>query len=83
MNNYQFIEQGSKISLLDNQEESIITLEKAVGFLALSLYSDEQDFLKTDENAQEREPLKKRIKSQTEVLNSLSNALTALKPYVD
>ena len=76
--NYKLVICGDEVSLLNEDGETKTNLKTAVGMLAMSVYSEMLD-MKSMQNDAERERLEKKISFQSEVLNSLSNALLAIK----
>lgn len=76
MNNHEFIARGDKIYLLDDNAETT-SLKKAVGILAMNVYAETVELGKTPDE-RERKRLENEIAFQSRVLNSLSNALSAI-----
>ena len=76
--NHKLVICGDEVSLLNEDGETKTSLKKGVGMLAMSVYAEMLD-MKSMPNDAERERLEKKIYFQSEVLDSLSNALLAIK----
>lgn len=74
---HEFILKGNEVILL-NEDNSTTNLEQAVSGVAMTLYANLRD-LKEISDTEKREGLKKEIVFQSNALNSLSNALKAIK----
>lgn len=78
--NHELLTKGNEVHLI-NEEAKTTSLQEAVGIVAMSVYS-EMIALEKANDADENKRLEEKILFQSEVLNSLSNALTAIRPYV-
>lgn len=67
---------SSEVLLLE-EDCKTVSLKEAVGHLAISLFVNLREF-SNGEESENKEHLKEKIEIQTEALNSLSNALTAI-----
>lgn len=67
---------GGTVSILEDGRE--VTLKEAVGITALSVYKKLAEY-SNEENADKRKRLEEKINFQSIVLDSLSNALNAIK----
>ncbi len=78
--NYQLLNHDNKIFSL--KDEKLTSLEEAVGILAICTYEDYKEYKRTKENKSEleREKEEKQLAFQSNLLNSLSNALMAVTP---
>lgn len=73
----EFITQGDNVAILED-EFQVTTLKQAVGMMALSLYHKYVEFNKMKESDDEKTRLEIEIGFQSQVLNSMSNALSAV-----
>lgn len=77
---YEFLSKGEEIFLL-TEETKTVSLAEAIGTLAMSTYADLLN-LKSVENADEKKELESKIALQSQCLDSMSKALTSLKPFI-
>lgn len=78
-NGYQLITRGEEVCMLKDDNE-VVTLAKGVGFLAMSLYDSVEQYSK-EETLEEKQRLEAKANFQSKCLDSLSRALTAVRPY--
>lgn len=74
---YKFLAKGEEVFLL-TEETKTVSLEEAIGTLAMSTYADLLN-LKNVEGESERKGLKEKINFQSKILDSLSNAYSSIK----
>lgn len=77
---YEFLNKGEEVFLL-TEETKTVSLAEAIGTLAMSTYADLLN-LKSVENADEKKELESKITLQSQCLDSMSKALTSLKPFI-
>lgn len=75
--NYELILKGNEAILL-NEDSTTVNLEQAVSTTAMTLFAKMCD-VKNSSSEEERKGLEREIFFQSKALNSLSNALSALK----
>lgn len=75
--NYELILKENEAILL-NEDNTTVNLEQAVSTTAMTLFAKMRD-VKNSSSEEERKGLEREIFFQSKVLNSLSNALSALK----
>lgn len=74
---HEFITRGEEVFLL-TEDTKTVSLPEAVGYVAMSVYSKLID-LEKSEDADEKKRLKEKIRFQSKVLDSLSNAYEATR----
>lgn len=77
---YDFLSKGEEVFLL-TEETKTVSLAEAIGTLAMSTYADLLN-LKSVDNADEKKELESKITLQSQCLDSMSRALTSLKPFI-
>lgn len=77
---YQLIMKGNEVSILKDDNE-IITLAKGVGIVAMSIYNSAEQYTKA-KSTEEKQRLEEKVNFQSKCLDSMSRALTAVRPYV-
>lgn len=80
-NNHEFITRGNEVFLL-TEETQTVSLAQAVGTLAIGIYADIID-LKNAKDKNEKKELEKKILFRSKCLDSMANALTAVRPYLN
>lgn len=74
---HEFITRGEEVFLL-TEDTKTVSLAEAVGYVAMSVYSSLEDLSK-ETDADEKKRLEEKIRFQSKVLDSLSNACAATK----
>lgn len=77
MKNPEFITRGEEVFLL-TEDTKTVSLAEAVGYVAMSVYSS-LEYLSKETDADEKKRLEEKIRFQSKVLDSLSNACVATK----
>lgn len=77
MADYEFITKNNETCLLMGDAKTI-NLKEAVGIVAMTTFANMVE-LKEIKNEEEKNRLKEKINFQSKVLDSLSNALNAIK----
>lgn len=77
---HELVTNGEEVFLL-TEENQRVSLAEAVGTLAMSTYADLLN-LQSAENVDEKKELESKITLQSQCLDSLSKALTSLKPFI-
>lgn len=75
--NHEFITRGEEVFLL-TEDTKTISLPQAVGNVAMSVYANLED-LTRETDADEMKRLEEKIRFQSKVLDSLSNACEATR----
>lgn len=75
--NHEFITRGEEVFLL-TEDTKTISLPQAVGNVAMSVYANLED-LTRETDADETKRLEEKIRFQSKVLDSLSNACEATR----
>lgn len=74
---HEFITRGEEVFLL-TEDTKTVSLAEAVGYVAMSVYSSLEDLSK-ETDADKKKRLEEKIRFQSKVLDSLSNACVATK----
>lgn len=77
---HELLTSGEEVFLL-TEEKQKVSLAEAVGTLAMNTYADLLN-LKSVDNADEKKELESKITLQSQCLDSMSRALTSLKPFI-
>lgn len=77
MAGYEFITKNDEVCLL-MEDTKTINLKEAVGIVAMTTFANMVE-LKEAKDEEEKNRLKEKINFQSKVLDSLSNALNAIK----
>lgn len=76
----ELLTKGDEVLLITEENETV-SLTKAVGITAISIYDNLNKLARIDGEDEKRE-LERKLSLQSQCLDSMSKALTAVRPYL-